>query len=156
EEVAYGDQGLEPGIDYTTEERNIIIDEAFINTLSSEESVELLLRFIGGLEVSVEIVFQLIEPEDPQNDGTADVLKQQVEQLESEGEFESDQDPAHALKLHLTAVSHYEKQEKVEKFIKHMESFKLLLDHQKDNELLSDNAYDILITETDRLLDSSN
>src|SRR5690606_31079286 len=51
-----------------------------------------------------------------------------------------------ALELHLTAVEHFEVQEDKEKIVKHMESFKLLLDKQKDQNLISGEAYDILTT----------
>ncbi|MDY0393714.1 FixG Ig-like domain-containing protein [Virgibacillus halophilus] len=40
---------------------------------------------------------------------------------------------AHALKMHLDSVAHYEKQKQTDKVIKHMEGFKKLLENQKDN-----------------------
>lgn len=57
-----------------------------------------------------------------------------------------------ALELHLKAVEHFETQEEKEKIVKHMESFKLLLDKQKDQNLISGEAYDILTTNTDSLI----
>lgn len=67
-------------------------------------------------------------------------IKSAVEQFAKEDEFANDQ-VAHALKLHLTAVDHFEEQGAFNKVVKHMEGFKVLLKHQKDNELISSKAY---------------
>ena len=75
-----------------------------------------------------------------------------VERYEESGEFESES-VAHSLKLHLTAVGHYEAQEATEKVLKHMESFKQLLDHQKENGLISDKAYNTLKDYSDLLIE---
>lgn len=53
---------------------------------------------------------------------------------------------------HLTAVSHYENNELADKVIKHMESFKLLLDHHKDQSLITEQAYETLYNYTDILI----
>lgn len=79
-------------------------------------------------------------------------MKALVEHFEEEGEFAGD-DTARSLKIHLTAVSHYEEQESAEKVVKLMERFKSLLDHQQVNELISDKAYDTLQTDAGYLLD---
>lgn len=83
-------------------------------------------------------------------DNAADI-KRIVERLEQEGEFAS-HDAAHALKVHLTAVSRYEEKQLADKVVKHMKSFKLLLDHQKDKELISEKAYNTLMTNSDDLI----
>lgn len=74
---------------------------------------------------------------------TAEDIKNTVKRLEDSGEI-SDADTAHALKLHLTAVTHYEGKDLADKVIKHMESFKVLLDHLKENGSISEKAYDAL------------
>lgn len=66
-----------------------------------------------------------------------------VELFEEEGEFASESE-ARTLKSHLAAVNLFENQEAADKVVKHMQSFKLLLDYQKENALISEDAYDIL------------
>lgn len=80
----------------------------------------------------------------------ADIQKL-VKQLEKEGEFASNS-AAYRLKLHLTAVDRFEKQEAAKKVIKHMDGFKLLLVHQKENALISGKAYHTLISNADRMI----
>lgn len=79
-------------------------------------------------------------------------IKQQVEHFEEEGEITDDR-TARALKTHLTAVSRYEDQERAGKVVKHMKGFKTLLDHQRENELISEDAYEVLQTSTDALIE---
>ncbi|WP_441360287.1 FIMAH domain-containing protein [Virgibacillus salidurans] len=79
-------------------------------------------------------------------------IKTLVEDFEEAGEFTNNENAAHSLKLHLTAVEHFENQEAAEKVVNHMNSFKLLLDHQKDNEFISVNAYHTLQAEADALI----
>lgn len=74
-----------------------------------------------------------------------------VERFEQEGEF-ANHDIARSLQVHLTAVGRYEEKELAIKVIKHMESFQLLLDHQRENEMVSKKAYDILNTYADYLI----
>lgn len=75
-----------------------------------------------------------------------------VNRFEDAGAFE-DNDVFHSLELHLTAVEHFEKQEKSKKIVKHMEGFKDLLSYQKENELISAEAYDTLINYSDELIE---
>ena len=70
-------------------------------------------------------------------------IRDSIEQFKNDGEFTNDQ-AAHALTIHLTAVSQYEKKESAEKVVKHMEGFKLLLDRQLKDELISESAYNSL------------
>lgn len=82
---------------------------------------------------------------------SANSMKERVERLAAEGAFESDS-VARSLTLHLTAVGHYEQQEQAEKVVKHMESFEMLLNHQKENALISDEAYNALKADTEALI----
>ncbi len=52
-----------------------------------------------------------------------------VKYYEDQKEF-SNASAAKALQMHLTAVSLFEKQNASEKVIKHLQGFKVLLDHQ--------------------------
>ncbi|MEK3890810.1 FIMAH domain-containing protein [Bacillus sp. FSL K6-3431] len=78
-------------------------------------------------------------------------MKTVVEKFEEEGEFTDDR-VAHALKLHLTAVDRYEKQEAAAKVVKHMEGFKQLLEQQKENEWISMKAYSTLKANAEALI----
>src|SRR5699024_1552272 len=76
-------------------------------------------------------------------------IKNLVEVYERKDAFKNDE-AVHTLKTHLTAVKHYEEQEKVDKVVKHLEEgFKDLLNYQKDNELISKKAYQTLMSQTD-------
>ncbi|SDI71510.1 FIMAH domain-containing protein [Natribacillus halophilus] len=76
-----------------------------------------------------------------------------VERFENEGEFENEE-AADDLHLHLTAVNHYENQGDYEKVVQHMEEgFNDLLNHQQENELISEEAYDILAAQADTLVE---
>ncbi|QQK78927.1 M28 family peptidase [Salicibibacter cibi] len=87
--------------------------------------------------------------EDPQV--TASGLQTLVGQFDEDGEFEGE-DASHDLDIHLETVSHYENQEETEKVIEHMGGFHDLLNHQVDNELISDEAFEILSTFADDLI----
>ncbi|WP_449355256.1 serine hydrolase domain-containing protein [Virgibacillus natechei] len=82
------------------------------------------------------------------NAWSAHAMKALVEDFAAREEFSSE--VAHSLKVHLTAVSHYEDQESAEKVVKHMEGFKSLLDHQQEN--MSQDAYETLKTNADYLV----
>lgn len=68
-----------------------------------------------------------------------------------EGEFDND-DVARSLTTHLTAVSRYETTETASKVVKHMQGFISLLDHQKENEMVTEKAYNSLYSDAESLL----
>ncbi|WP_449354501.1 glycoside hydrolase family 3 N-terminal domain-containing protein [Virgibacillus natechei] len=74
-----------------------------------------------------------------------------IDQFDENGEFEN-AEVVRSLNMHLTAVDRFENQEAAEKVIKHMESFKLLLDHQED--LMSERAYNALKDNADSLINN--
>lgn len=78
-------------------------------------------------------------------------IKESVEQFKSDGEFANDR-AAHALTMHLTAVSQYEEKGSTEKVVKHMEGFRLLLDQQLKDELISREVYDSLKDDANNLI----
>lgn len=59
----------------------------------------------------------------------------------------------HALKRHLKAVEHFADQKKADKVIKHLKGFKTLLDHQRKNKPISEQAYNNLTSNTNKLID---
>ncbi|WP_255585191.1 FIMAH domain-containing protein [Virgibacillus saliphilus] len=79
-------------------------------------------------------------------------MKILVERFENEGELEDD-NVAQSLMTHLSAMSYYEDKELEEKVLKHTESFKLLLEDQKENALITDEAYNRLKDDADYLID---
>lgn len=77
-------------------------------------------------------------------------IKAHVEHFEKQGEFEDN--VAHALKIHLVAVNRFEKKEVNAKVIKHMNSFKLLLEHYNEEAMISEDAYQALKEQSDHLI----
>ncbi|MBO0991763.1 discoidin domain-containing protein [Bacillus sp. SD088] len=83
---------------------------------------------------------------------TATSMIERVELLHKEGHFKSE-DAVQSLTIHLSSVHHYEEKMLVDKVIKHMKGFQILLKHQKDSELVSEEAYQLLKRDADELLD---
>ena len=78
-------------------------------------------------------------------------MKSLVETFVDEGDITNDA-VARLLQTHLTVVGHYEVTDATDKAIKHMNSFKRLLDYQEQNELISERASGILTTHADNLI----
>lgn len=85
------------------------------------------------------------------NAWNANTIKTLVENYEEKGGI--DEKAAHALKVHLTAVSQYEKTEADEKVNKHLESFKQLLNHQRENDIINQETYQTLLRDTEYLIE---
>jgi predicted amidohydrolase YtcJ len=81
----------------------------------------------------------------------ASYIKTLVEQFEEEGEF-ANHGAARSLQAHLDTVVRFEKQEAAERVVKHMQSFKQLLENHKKDGLISEVAYNNLKTNTDSLI----
>lgn len=79
-------------------------------------------------------------------------MRDVLERFTNEGQFTNASD-ARLLSNHLTALERYEKQENSEKMVKHLEGYKLLLDHQRENDLIENEAYNRLNSDTNMLLD---
>ena len=75
-----------------------------------------------------------------------------IERFEAEGEF-ANSVAARALKTHITAVEIYENQGNSDKLVKHMNGFEVLLEHQKNSEVISGKAYQILQSYAVELVD---
>lgn len=74
-----------------------------------------------------------------------------VEHLGNEGEF-ANHGAVRSLLVHLLTVEHFEKQEAAEKVVKHMNGFLKLLDNHKENEWISEYAYNILKDDAEYLM----
>lgn len=80
---------------------------------------------------------------------SADDMKKIVQRFKDDGEIKTD-DAANSLNIHLSAVRLYENRNMADKVVKHMKTFKILLDYQKDN--ISDDAYQTLKVDSDYLI----
>lgn len=78
-----------------------------------------------------------------------------LERFTEEGQFNNASD-ARLLKNHLTALETFERQENGEKMVKHLKGFKVLLDHQREIEVIENEAYNRLNRDTNTLLDRWN
>lgn len=79
-----------------------------------------------------------------------DDIKSLVDQLAQNGEITSEE-AVHRLKLQLTAVAQYEKKGDADKVTKHMKGFDVLLKQEKDQDFISDKAYQALKLDADSL-----
>ncbi|MCM3110864.1 polysaccharide lyase family 8 super-sandwich domain-containing protein [Lederbergia lenta] len=93
----------------------------------------------------------IITSKDTPTDISTKDMKELVEKFEEEAAFVNVSAPR-SLKIHLTAVGQFENQKVAKKVVKHMESFKLLLDQQKKANLISEEAYNSLQTGADSLI----
>lgn len=82
---------------------------------------------------------------------SASDIQNLVKQYAENGEFENDE-AVRSLEMHLTAVSHYENQENGDKVVRHMGGFKVLLDRQHDNGLISSEALNSLQAHSEDLI----
>ena len=103
---------------------------------------------VNGLEGDVELP-PTYDPNEPVED--ADELKELVQQLADEDAV--DADSVQRLTIHLETVHHFENQEASNKVVKHMEGFKVLLDHYHTEELMEKEAYEILSSHADHLME---
>src|SRR5699024_4231245 len=81
-------------------------------------------------------------------------VQQLVENLHDQGEIYED-DSARLLTIHLAAVKQYEYTGQTDKVQKHLSNFENLLDYQNNEDLISEEAYDVLKRSTQYLLDES-
>lgn len=103
-----------------------------------------------GTKRAINWGFSLYEFEVYPSINAADV-KTLIERYEDEGAF-ANVGAARSLIVHMSAVQLYEEKNLTDKVVKHMESFKLLLEHQRENELISERAYNVLKTSADGLI----
>ncbi|SFA99767.1 Urease alpha-subunit, N-terminal domain [Lentibacillus halodurans] len=82
-----------------------------------------------------------------------EAMKELVDRFTDEGEVENE-DTARLLHTHLTTVGHYEESGNMDKAVKHMNSFKQLLDYQEAEGGISEEASNALITHADNLLEA--
>src|SRR5699024_3853811 len=66
-------------------------------------------------------------------------METQINQFKDE-EAIQDEDTAETLKMHVTAIKQFQQAGKTDKVMKHMKSFKRILDYQKEEQAISDKA----------------
>src|SRR5699024_4325363 len=112
-----------------------------LDTSSYENVIEVKLEWNSSVKTQIHEIIP-VKKQSPSVESVNDI-KILVEQFTENDAFESEQ-AVHQLQLHLTAVEHYEKQEDGTKVVKHMNGFKNLLHYQKENELISEEAYETM------------
>lgn len=90
--------------------------------------------------------------DDTSSETTIEAIQILVETYDETGAFENDQ-AVRALSMHLTAMRVFEQQEDAEKVVRHMGGFHILLNHQKEQGLISEEAYNDLKVKTDALIE---
>src|SRR5690625_886181 len=136
---------------YTTSIHNI--DEEAVEKID-EEDFKLHVYQVNTAELykkAINLQPRLIET-DVIVPGGADVLEVSVNNLQKDGVIESNQ-TAHKLKIHLTVVNHFEKQDEDRKVVKHMKNFKELIKHKKNQELIPEYVYNMLEVNANKLID---
>lgn len=78
-------------------------------------------------------------------------LKENIDYFEETGEL-TNENVIHELKIHLTAVEHFENNNKLTKVIKHLDGFNELLKHQIENGQISEKVYRQLKSNTAKLI----
>lgn len=130
-------------------------DRNWLTTVDNGAQIDVILEdshvklpIVGGIEAFNEATGH--------NGGTAPKttsdIKDVVQYYDEKDAF-ANETLTHLLQVHLNAVKHYEESGAIEKAIKHLENFKEILAFQKDAELISEEAYRILILDTNYLLD---
>ncbi|ALX50675.1 gamma-glutamyltransferase [Lentibacillus amyloliquefaciens] len=88
----------------------------------------------------------------PPEESTVAYLQYLVNELKDDGEF-NDENAIRHVETHLTVLAHYESSGSMDKAIKHLNGFKTLIEHQRDDESISETAYNALISASDVLLE---
>lgn len=78
-------------------------------------------------------------------------MKKVVQNYKDEGAFQHDSN-ARKVTLQLTTIGLFEQSKSDKKVIKHLKGLRILLDYQHKNQLISDEAYDVLKDDTKHLL----
>lgn len=121
-----------------------------LDTSAYKNLLEIKVEWDGSVTPKIHEIIP-VQGEEISVDDVEDV-KKLVEEYEQDDAFEN-KEVVDKLQQHLTAVSHYENQEDSDKVIKHMAGFKDLLHHQKENEFISEKAYDSLVAASETIIE---
>lgn len=117
--------------------------------VSAGEAIMRLLHLRGNLTTIYTATEE--EPGEPIEHSIQHMMTQ-VETFLDEGAITTEETARH-LQTHLTTVEHYEDSGSINKAIKHMEGFIMLLEHHKEEEMISEDVFDALKTGADDLID---
>lgn len=126
-----------------------------LNTLDTTEYDHVLEVKVAWDESIQPQIYEIIpvKRQDPVINKVED-MKELVEKFANNDAF-ADEASVQALQRHLTAVSQYEQQGKTAKLVKHMKGFETLLDDQKENELISNEAFESLYRVSDMFIENN-
>ncbi|MBY7144163.1 endonuclease/exonuclease/phosphatase family protein [Virgibacillus sp. NKC19-3] len=82
----------------------------------------------------------------------AEGMRMLVELFDEKGEFAGEH-TVRALEINITTVSYYEREHNAAKVLKHLDKLSVLLDALKKNEMISEDAYSLLQSDTEYLID---
>ncbi|GAA0424338.1 hypothetical protein GCM10008934_13030 [Virgibacillus salarius] len=77
-------------------------------------------------------------------------MKSLIDYYEQRGDL-TNQQLINRTRLHLDILHYYEEKNRKDKMIKHLDSFVDLLTYQKNHQMISDEAYDVLVSDTEFL-----
>lgn len=117
--------------------------------VSAGESIMRLLHLRGNLTTIYTSIEK--EPEEPVEHSIKH-MKTQVGEFLDEEAITSNKTARH-LRTHLTTIGHYERSGDMDKAVKHMNSFIKLLEYQKEEKLILEEAFDALKTGADELIE---
>lgn len=123
---------------YTALQKAISVAEKAVGEVKTEEELN---SAIAALQIAIDGLKPL---EELDTSYLLSILEEYQEDL-SEKDYRS-------LAVHLTAIGQFEQKGAAAKVIKHMGSFKQLLDYQLENASISQELYDSLKTEADSLI----
>lgn len=141
-------EGHRIGIIVTGSDRNYIMTDsnrATIEIALGESFIQL--PVVGGKET----FNQAIGSDGGTSPGhTADLIDV-LDYFINQGEI-NNETAAHALKTHIASIQHFEENNQLDKAVKHLTSFKQLLEFQKVGQVISSEAYDTLWADTEYLI----
>jgi len=104
----------------------------------------------GGSAMAIDM--DEIEDPTPPEDSSVALMKELVEEYVSNGEI-TDEEAARLFTTHLTAIEQYEQDGAIDKAVRHLNNFKLLVEHQEEEGLITEDAAGELKAHADNLLD---
>lgn len=159
-------ESIVPNKDYTftwdMQQNDYVFEKGHrIGLVLAASDYEYTIRPPGGTKITVNldqsnVTLPIVGGAPTLNVISATDIKALVKQLQENGDYNKDEQEqvAHDLMMHLTAVDHFENQKKAEKVMKHMEGFKTLLEQQKEDGLISERGYSLLKENADKLIKS--
>ncbi|WP_396426745.1 FIMAH domain-containing protein [Lederbergia sp. NSJ-179] len=125
-------------VTFTALQNAILVAEKAMNEVKTEDELN---AAIAALQSAIDGLLTLDEFNTSYMLSTLETYQEDL----SEKEYRS-------LNTHLTAVGQFEKKGAAEKVVKHLKNFKKLLEHQLENNLISQELYEILKADSDSLI----